>query len=151
MLSRARPLEPMALIKPLGMLVVFDHPEQKLVIAGLTRCFDGRKQQSVPDALAPRPRVHPERGHRARPARTGLADRRHAHRLAIRFGYESCPRDDGSPPFFLRALLLALPRGPERVRRIPQRGQAHVAEDLPLLGTEVPDFSFRGRTPSAPS
>src|SRR3989442_698092 len=89
----------------------------------------------LPISSTPAPGVPPERGPRPRPAPTGLADRRHAHRRAIRFGYESCPRDDGSPPFFLRALLLALPRGPERVRRIPQRGQAHVAEDLPLLGT----------------
>src|SRR5712692_5944535 len=82
-LGRACALETMSLVQLLRVVVVFDNPQQKLVVAGSSRRFDGCEQQCVTDALTSRPRMHPEGRHRASTARAGLANRCHSDRKAI--------------------------------------------------------------------
>src|SRR2546422_1015954 len=100
---------------------------------------------------ATRPRAPPDGGQCPSASIARLAHRRHTHDLTVGFGHEPRPRHHGSTPLLLRSVLLVLPGGTKCVGRILQSRQPHVTEDLPLVAAQVPDFSFRVRTPSAPS
>src|SRR5438270_2869198 len=151
LLRGARALEAVARVEALGGGVHGRHPQEQLLATLAADPLDDMLDQGVADARAPEARIDPHRDQSGRARGVAVGCCRRPGDDAVDLCEERRPRREPPAPGCLVEADLAGVGRAEGVRRLLQRVEADAAVELPVVRTEAPDASCRGRTPSAPS